>query len=554
MRFLLRTLTLISLFVICATAIRAQQSSGAAPNLAIEAVGAKGRAQSPVAPPQRTEGQSVADVARNLRGEDLAKVRVSPEEAKGILKSVQPVLRFASTDSGLAIHTMVKSRMISRDDLRTMMQVRKIDDDEAKHLQAEELTLKKFGYVPRTFSTGKFVEGMFEEVLAGFYDPRTKVISLLDWVAPESQLSVLAHELTHALQDQNFNLMNWQAAAATKHSPGEFQVSEAEALQESDARRAVTEGQAMVVLIDYQWMQHGIDSRLELVPGASSSLSSYLAMVPAPDTPVIHAAPVFLRDGMGFAYREGLVFELELLGKGGRQLAFSRVFARPPINTHEILHPDAYLQREKIQAPQIPDLNAALSEKYEVIDAGGLGELDVRSLIKQFDNSRVAESISQGWHGSSYLVVKRKEVPTEKATTADVGLVYVSAWSSKVAAQRFARFYADSVSKRYAQAVPAPSTCQGNDCPLESFQFNTEEGFVSIERRPNNLVLVTESFEPNLAVAVNAAIVKANTNSRQAAKSSPELSARYLNSPVFADLRALWEERMLLEVARAFGK
>ncbi|HKD13369.1 MAG TPA: hypothetical protein VKE71_02385, partial [Candidatus Angelobacter sp.] len=226
----------------------------------------------------------------------------------------------------------------------------------------------------------------------------------------------------------------------------------------------------------------------------------------------------------------------------------------PPINTHEILHPDAYLQREKIQAPQIPDLNAALSEKYEVIDAGGLGELDVRSLIKQFDNSRVAESISQGWHGSSYLVVKRKEVPTEKATTADVGLVYVSAWSSKVAAQRFARFYADSVSKRYVQAVPAPSTCQGNDCPLESFQFNTEEGFVSIERRPNNLVLVTESFEPNLAVAVNAAIVKANTNSRQAAKSSPELSSRYLNSPVFADLRALWEERMVLEVAKALGK
>jgi len=496
----------------------------------------------------------VADVARQLRGEDLAKVRVSPEEAKEILKSVQPVLRFASTDSGLAIHTMVKSRMISRDDLRTMMHVRKIDDDDARRLQAEELTLKKFGYVPRAFSTGKFVEGMFEEVLAGFYDPRTKVISLLDWVAPESQLSVLAHELTHALQDQNFNLLNWQASVPSRHSAREFQVNEAEALQEAEARRAVTEGQAMVVLIDYQWKQHGIDSRLELVPGASSSLSSYLAMVPAPDTPVIHAAPVFLRDGMGFAYREGLVFELELLGKGGRQLAFSRVFARPPINTHEILHPDAYLQREKIQAPQIPDLNAALSEKYEVIDAGGLGELDVRSLIKQFDNSRVAESISQGWHGSSYLVVKRKEVPTEKATTADVGLVYVSAWSSKVAAQRFARFYADSVSKRYVQAVPTPSTCQGNDCPLESFQFNTEEGFVSIERRANNLVLVTESFEPNLAVAVNAAIVKANSSTGQAAKSSPELSARYLNSPVFADLRELWEERMVLEVAKALGR
>src|SRR5215470_17652387 len=203
MRVLLRTLTLISLFLICATAIRSQQSSDAAPNLAIEAIGVKGKAQAPIAPPQRTEGQSVADVARQLRGEDLAKVRVSPEEAKEILKSVQPVLRFASTDSGLAIHTMVKSRMISRDDLRTMMHVRKIDDDDARRLQAEELTLKKFGYVPRAFSTGKFVEGMFEEVLAGFSDPRRKATPLLGWVATRSLWRVLESERTHALQDQN---------------------------------------------------------------------------------------------------------------------------------------------------------------------------------------------------------------------------------------------------------------------------------------------------------------------------------------------------------------
>ncbi|HEY6252662.1 MAG TPA: hypothetical protein VI685_22115 [Candidatus Angelobacter sp.] len=557
MRSFLRSSTLLLLFIVCTIITRAQQPSPdpPAPNLALQAIGAKGKPQPTAKSPDPTSAEGgVAEVARQLRGQDLKKVRVSPEEAEKILNSVQPVLRFASRDTGFAIHSSVKSRMISRNDMRTTVETRKTDDDDARRLQAEELTLKKFGYVPRTFSTGKFVNGMVEELLAGYYDPRAKTISLLDWVAPEEQKSVLAHELTHALQDQNFNLLRWQQAGASKdHAPAQFQVSEAEALPESDARRAVAEGQAMIVLIDYQWMQQGSDNRLELIPGAGNALSEFMNMVPIPDTPVIHAAPVLLRDGMAFPYREGLVFELELLGKG-RQVAFNNVFARPPLNTHEILHPDLYLLRQKIRAPQIPDLNGVLADKYEVVDSGGLGELDVRSMIKQYANTRLAENISSGWRGSAFLLVKRKQVPTSSATTADVALIYVSAWSSSSMAQHFARFYADGVSKRYAQAVPASAACQEHGCHMDSYQFNTEEGFVNIECRPNNLVLVTESFEPDTVLAVNAEILKANSSIHQAVKAPPELSSRYLSSPIFSDLRELWEERMLVEAARALVK
>ena len=553
MRSFLRSSTLLLLVPVCTTMVWSQQSAQdpPAPNLALQAVGAKGQAQPSTV---RNPDEGVADVARQLRGQDLKKVRVSPEEGRKILNSVQPVLRFASGDTGFSIHSPVKSRMISRDDLHTTMEARKTDDEDAKRLQAEELTLKKFGYVPRTFSTGKFVQGMLEELLAGYYDPRAKALTLLDWVAPEEQKSILAHELTHALQDQNFNLLRWQQTAGSKdHPPAQFQVSESESLPESDARRAVAEGQAMIVLIDYQWMEHGSDARLELIPGAGNALSEFMNMVPIPDSPVVHAAPVLLRDGMAFPYREGLIFELELLGKGGKQLAFNHPFVRPPLNTHEILQPQAYLQKQKVHAPEIPDLNSVLADQYEVVDSGGLGELDVRSMIKQFANTRVAENISSGWRGSSFLIVKRKQVPTATATTADVALVYVSAWSSSTMAQHFARFYADSVSKRYSQAAPTSAACQGHGCPVDSYQFNTEEGFVSIECRPNNLVLVTESIEPNTSLAVNAEILKANATVHQAVNAPPELSSRYLSSPIFSDLRELWEERMLLEAIRTFS-
>ena len=140
------------------------------------------------------------------------------------------------------------------------------------------------------------------------------------------------------------------------------------------------------------------------------------------------------------------------------------------------------------------------------------------------------------------------------ATTADIALIYVSAWSSSTMAQHFARFYADAVSKRYAQVAPASEACGEHGCPVNSYQFNTEEGFVNIECRPNNLVLVTESIEPNKALAVNTAILKANSNIHQAVNALPELSSRYLSSPIFSDLRALWEERVVMETVRAFGK
>jgi hypothetical protein len=98
----------------------------------------------------------------------------------------------------------------------------------------------------------------------------------------------------------------------------------------------------------------------------------------AADSQLLHDAPMILREMGTFSYREGLIFEGELLEKGGKQMAFSGVFARPPRNTHEVMQPTAYMNREKLSPVHIPDVQQILSDKYAVYDAGGVGELDVR--------------------------------------------------------------------------------------------------------------------------------------------------------------------------------
>ena len=126
------------------------------------------------------------------------------------------------------------------------------EDEDAKRLRRSELVLKKFGLLPRDFDLGKFLVVLLKEQVAGYYDPKTKTVNLLDWLGAEQQKPVLAHELTHALQDQSFNLEKYM-------KPGDTDLDKKKEITPQDiandeigtARQAVVEGQAMVVLVDY---------------------------------------------------------------------------------------------------------------------------------------------------------------------------------------------------------------------------------------------------------------------------------------------------------------
>jgi hypothetical protein len=79
-------------------------------------------------------------------------------------------------------------------------------DEDVKRMQRSELVLKKFGLLPRDFDFEKLLVALLREQVAGYYDPKTKTVNLLDWVPMEEQEPVMAHELTHALQDQAIGL------------------------------------------------------------------------------------------------------------------------------------------------------------------------------------------------------------------------------------------------------------------------------------------------------------------------------------------------------------
>ena len=120
-------------------------------------------------------------------GESSTETKISPQEAQELFRSVDEILKFASTDTGLPIHHDVKRRLTSRDEVVAYIQKHMAEDEDAQRLRRSELVLKKFGLLPRDFNLQTFLVGLLREQVAGYYDPHTKAVNLLNWIDPEQQ-------------------------------------------------------------------------------------------------------------------------------------------------------------------------------------------------------------------------------------------------------------------------------------------------------------------------------------------------------------------------------
>src|SRR5947209_351022 len=178
--------------------------------------------------------------------------KITPAEAKELFQSVDDILHFASEDTGLPIRKNVKRRIVSRQQVEKYIGAKFKDDADRIRFERSELVQKKFGLLPRTFDLHGFLIKLLSEQVAGYYDEKTRTMNLLDWNEPDMQRPVMAHELTHALQDQSFNLEKMSKRDDEVEKRG---MKDLDGLIRSDeqstCRSAVLEGQAMIVLLDY---------------------------------------------------------------------------------------------------------------------------------------------------------------------------------------------------------------------------------------------------------------------------------------------------------------
>ena len=325
---------------------------------------------------------------------------ITPEQAQELFKSVDELLNFASTESGLPIHHEVKRRLVTRAEIEADLKQRFEDDKDAKRMQRSEIVLKKFGLLDRDFNLRPFLLSLLSEQIAGYYDAKTRTVNLLDWLDADAQKPVLAHELTHALQDQHTDLKKWgdqtPANVSKNHHEDLDHISRDEM---DDARQAVLEGQATAVFTDYLLKPMG--KSLVKDPEVVDLLKNQFTASDT-DSPIMARAPLLLSESMIFPYRDGLGFEQDIWMDKGRDAAFTDALDHPPTSTWEILNPLEYEKHHTPAIPQMADFHPLLDHLYKPYDIGQIGQLDLQILLELFGGKDAARDLTPAWDGGLY--------------------------------------------------------------------------------------------------------------------------------------------------------
>ena len=423
---------------------------------------------------------------------------ITPEQAQQLFALVDTLLQFSSQETGLPIKSTVKRKLISRAELQAYLNEKFNDDEGAKRLQRDEIVLKKFGLLDRDFELRPFLLALLKEQIEGFYDSKTKTVNLLNWVDPDEQKQVLAHELTHALQDQHSDLEKWDDQ--TPDDVSTTASGDTDHLQKDEmdtARDAVAEGQATAVMMDYALKPYG--KSLVKDPEILEALKDQMT---GSDSPVMARAPLMLSEEMLFPYKEGLSFEQDVWMDEGQHAAFAGALDRPPSSTWEIINPRVYEKKEIPAVPLLPNIHPLVDPLYRPYDIGQVGQLDLHILAELFGGDQAASDLTPAWNGGIYWAgqLRSATTPAEQDTTRSLALFYLSAWRNPESAQAFASLYAENLARKYAtvKAVATSAVSGPVDTGAIEQVFSTDEGPVVITRR-GSLVFVAESFPLPLA-------------------------------------------------------
>jgi hypothetical protein len=338
------------------------------------------------------------------------------------LATADEVVKEMSQITGWGIKTPLKKSIRSRQDIHAYVLKQMDDEKDAKERYASARSAEAFGLIPKGFNLDTFLVDLLTEQIAGLYDPKAHEFYIADWIPADEQRMVMAHELTHALEDQHFDIEPW-VHAARPNDDAEM------------AREAVLEGSAMAAMLEYELKGKGL--KLKDLPEFDPSVF----VGDLAETPMLKKAPPFIKDSLMFPYFSGLSFSMGVLKSGGWP-AFSSVFARPPANTQQILHPDLYFANRAPTPLKVELPAAAPGENWVLLEENSLGELGWKEVLKQFLDESRAAAMAAEWDGDEYATFEQKG-SKRLMLFARIRLADI------VSASRFFREYSEALEQKY---------------------------------------------------------------------------------------------------------
>jgi hypothetical protein len=314
----------------------------------------------------------------------------------------------------------------SQDEAAAMMEADLMRDYTEQQLKADGIAGTLTGLYPTGIDLKAESLSLMKNQVAGFYDPHGKQMVLVEgggnlgfWNGATQFMiqrdvvgeMLLAHELTHALQDQNFNL---------ESSLDKVKNDDDRAL----ALKSVAEGDA--TLAGFAYASGGIDDAKAGIMVASLKDLPKLLAAEAPDAPLGLSAPLL------FQYSEGTNFVAEVYRRGG-WTAVDALYRNPPISTHQILHPALYFDNS---APETRITLAGyenIMAGWKKVDDDTFGELLLQVILERNLGKQSPEiSLASRWVADRMVVLQESR---------DVNVIWMLAFSDNQSASHFAVVY-----------------------------------------------------------------------------------------------------------------
>jgi tetratricopeptide (TPR) repeat protein len=279
-------------------------------------------------------------------------------------------------------------------------------------MEAAERLYRVLGLIDEEYDLVDSEIEVLREDVAGLYDSEKEEIYLiLDRYTSDLWLEVTyAHEFTHALQDQHFDLEALYGQSTTTDS--------ALALQ------TLIEGDATLVMVEYAY---------RYLFEMSFERSELLEAIQGVEQGEYQDAPTVVRETAWFPYDQGIVFVAALAERGGWEQV-NQAFRSPPETTEQVMHPDKYLAGEVGHPPEMASLADVLGPGWVELVRDVLGELYIRVYLERALGSEDALMAAEGWEGDRGVLLVNEDEDRYV-------WVHRMSWDSVDNADEFASFY-----------------------------------------------------------------------------------------------------------------
>ena len=358
----------------------------------------------------------------------VAQLTNQKPQAQELKKLADELMVTVSKIRGLNFKNQITKKVTNQNEVRSIMLKELQKPENMGKLDGEGKMLIKLGLLPKNFDYRKFLVDLYVEQIAGFYVPENKTMYIADWMSMDLQPSVLVHELTHALQDQYFDLAN-------------FLKPDYDRSDLNMARTSVVEGEATMVMLEYMIKGYGFN----IYELPNFSMVQFQDMMPysSEEAKLLATAPPVISDTMTFPYLYGADFIMSFVKTyGWKQVA--KIYSAMPVSSEQIMHPEKYISNNK-DLPVNVELNnieTSLGAGWKKINTDVLGEYIYYIMLRELSGKNTASIASSGWggdqiqcfqNGSSLMVIMMTVWDTDKD-----GKEFFDAYN-KVVANKYSR-------------------------------------------------------------------------------------------------------------------